>query len=276
MPDPIDVRHLGRDKVICCWRMDDVLVDPGPASSLPNLLAALDGWRPAKLLLTHIHLDHAGGAGVLAREWPDLEIWVHERGARHLADPSKLIASATQLYGDDMDRLWGEIAPIPEDRLRVLAGGERVDGWEVAYTPGHASHHVAYRHEATNWAFTGDVAGIRIAPSDFILAPTPPPDIDVEAWHASIDVLQSWAPAGLAPTHFGAITDPAEHLARLHVVLDTWAELARRLDQDAFTAAARAATASALPLADRAALDQGMPPEHLWPGLHRYWSKRAG
>lgn len=274
MPVPIDVRHLGRPQVICCWRVDDVLVDPGPASSLPTLLEALGDWRPDKLLLTHIHLDHAGGAGVLARMWPDLEIWVHERGARHLVDPAKLIASATQLYGDDMDRLWGEIAPVPQERLRVLSGGEELDGWDVAYTPGHAGHHVAYRHHATNWAFTGDVAGIRIAPSDFILAPTPPPDIDIERWHASVDVLEAWKPAGLAPTHFGPVTDPADHLARLHVVLDTWADLARRLDQDAFTAAARAATASALPARARDALDQGMPPEHLWPGLHRYWSKR--
>lgn len=252
-----------------------MLVDPGPASSLPNLLEALGDWRPNRILLTHIHLDHAGGAGVLARRWPDVEIWVHERGAPHVADPSKLIASATRLYGDDMERLWGEIVPIPEAQLRVVSGGETIDGWDVAYTPGHASHHVSYRHDRTGWAFTGDVAGVRIAPSDFIVAPTPPPDIDVEAWHASIDVLQGWKPVALGPTHFGAITDPAEHLARLHVVLDTWADLARRLDQDDFTAAALAATASALSPAARDALAQAMPPTHLWPGLHRYWSKRA-
>ncbi len=274
MPDPIDVRHLGREQVICCWRVDDVLVDPGPASSLPNLLEALGDWRPNRILLTHIHFDHAGGAGVLARRWPDVEVWVHERGAPHLADPSKLIASATRLYGDDMDRLWGEIAPIPAERLRVLRGGEQIDGWEVAYTPGHASHHVAYRHDRTGWAFTGDVAGCRIAPSDFIMAPTPPPDIDIEAWHASVDILQSWQPVALGPTHFGAITDPADHLERLHVVLDTWADLARRLDAEDFAAATRAATAAALPLAERDALAQAMPPDHLWPGLHRYWSKR--
>ncbi|MBJ7330485.1 MAG: MBL fold metallo-hydrolase [Solirubrobacteraceae bacterium] len=273
-PEPIDVRHLDREQVIACYRMGDALIDPGPAVSLPNLLEALGDWRPSKLLLTHIHLDHAGGTGTLVERWPDVEVWVHERGAKHMIDPSRLLASATRLYGDDMDRLWGEMLPIPEANVRVLTGGEHIDGWEVAYTPGHASHHVAYRHEATNWVFTGDVAGVRIAPSAYILAPTPPPDIDIEAWQASVSTLEAWKPRGLAPTHFGLVTDPAEHLARLHVVLETWSELARRLDEESFLLAARAATASALPLADRDALDQSMPPTHLWPGLDRYWSKR--
>lgn len=274
-PQPIDVRHLGRPEVICCWRVDDALVDPGPASSVPNLLEELGDWVPNRILLTHIHLDHAGGAGVLARRWPEAEIWVHERGAPHVADPSKLVASATRLYGDEMDRLWGEIAPIPAERLRVLSGGETIDGWEVAYTPGHASHHVSYRHARTGWVFTGDVAGVRIAPSDVICAPTPPPDIDVEAWHTSIDVLQAWEPVALGPTHFGPITDPAEHLTRLHVVLDAWADLARRLGAEDFAAAVHAANASAMPADAHRAMSQAMPPDHLWPGLHRYWSKRG-
>lgn len=275
VPAHIDVRHLGRPEVIGVWRVDDVLVDPGPAISLPALLDVLGDWVPSRILLTHIHLDHAGGTGTLAARWRDVEVWVHERGAPHLADPSKLLASAQRIYGDEMDTLWGEILPVPAERMRVLSGGESVEGFDVAYTPGHASHHVAYRHERTGWAFTGDVAGIRIDPHDFILPPTPPPDIDVELWHRSIDQLQAWEPAALAPTHFGPSIHAADHLERLHVALDGWAELARHVDGDVFAGAVRAAEASALPRAVREALEQGMAAANMWPGLHRYWSKKA-
>lgn len=275
VPAHIDVRHLGRPEVIGVWKVDDVLVDPGPSVSLPTLLDALGDWVPSRILLTHIHLDHAGGTGTLAARWPDVEVWVHERGAPHLIDPSKLLSSAQRIYGDEMDTLWGEILPVPEDRMRILSGGESIEGFDVAYTPGHASHHVAYRHERTGWAFTGDVAGIRIDPHDFILPPTPPPDIDVELWHGSIDQLQAWAPTALAPTHFGPSANAADHLERLHEALTGWAELARHVDGDVFAGAVRAAEASALPLAVRDALEQGMAAANMWPGLHRYWSKRG-
>ena len=119
----IDVRHLGIPLVICCHVIDDVIVDPGPESTMDTLLAELGDWQPAKILLTHIHLDHAGAAGALAQRWPDAEVWVHERGARHMLDPSRLMASAARIYGADMDRLWGDMHPVPEDRLRVLSGG---------------------------------------------------------------------------------------------------------------------------------------------------------
>ena len=157
----IDLMHLGRERVIGCWQVDDVLIDPGPTSCLPALLEALGDQRPRALLLTHIHLDHAGATGSLVQRWPDLEVYVHERGARHLIDPSRLVDSATRLYGEDMDRLWGEMLPVPEDNLTVLAGGERLlDGaYEVAYTPGHASHHVSFLHDGT--AFVGDVGGVQ-------------------------------------------------------------------------------------------------------------------
>src|SRR5215213_7478285 len=115
---PIDVRHLGLERVICCWRVGDVLIDPGPEASLPDLLAALGDRRPRALLLTHIHLDHAGGTGALVRRWPDLDVYVHERGAPHLIDPSKLLASAGRLYGEgNMARLWGEVLPVPAERV---------------------------------------------------------------------------------------------------------------------------------------------------------------
>src|SRR3954465_1527924 len=139
---PIDVKHLGHEHVICCWEVDGILVDPGPQSCEDTLLAALGGEQPKALLLTPIHFDHAGAAGALVRRWPELPVYVHERGARHLADPSKLLASAERLYGDQMERLWGEVAAVPESNLRPLSGGEEVLGFKVAHTPGHASHHV--------------------------------------------------------------------------------------------------------------------------------------
>src|ERR671923_2912711 len=151
----IDVRHLGVPLVICCHELDDVIVDPGPESTLDTLLAELGDWRPRTILLTHIHLDHAGAAGALAQRWPDVEVWVHERGAPHLVDPSRLVASATRLYGDEFERLWGEVVPIPEGNLRVLSGGETIGPWHVEYTPGHASHHLSYLHEPTGTAFVG-------------------------------------------------------------------------------------------------------------------------
>src|ERR687894_96495 len=189
----IDVFHEGREHVICVWQVDDVIVDPGPESTSDTLLDALGDEEPRALLLTHIHFDHAGAAGTLVRRWPDLEVWVHERGAPHVAAPEKLIASATRLYGDDMDRLWGEILPVPRENLRVLGSGEETIGpWRVAYTPGHASHHVSYLHEPTGTLFSGDVAGARIPPEGMILAPTPPPDIDFAAWHTSLELLATW------------------------------------------------------------------------------------
>ena len=124
----IDVLHLGTERVIGCWQVGDVLVDPGPESSLGSLVEALGGEAPRAVLLTHIHLDHAGGTGALLRRWPEIEVDVHERGAPHLVDPSKLLASAGRLYGDDMDRLWGEVLPVPEERITVLSGGEEVLG----------------------------------------------------------------------------------------------------------------------------------------------------
>jgi glyoxylase-like metal-dependent hydrolase (beta-lactamase superfamily II) len=229
----IDLNHLGIERVIGCWQIDDILVDPGPASCLEKLLAEVQD-PPRALLLTHIHLDHAGAAGSLVKRWPDLEVYVHEQGASHLVDPARLLESAKRLYGDDMERLWGEFLPVPESNLHILTGGERLfDGrFEVAYTPGHASHHVAYLHGRT--AFVGDVGGVRIEPETLTIAPTPPPDIDIEAWHASIEQLLRWRPDRLAVTHFGANDDIGTQLADLADRLDTWAALVRTEDLDSF------------------------------------------
>jgi glyoxylase-like metal-dependent hydrolase (beta-lactamase superfamily II) len=273
-PRPIDVRHLGRDRVICSWLVGDVVVDPGPTSSLDALLAGLGPVRPRVIALTHIHLDHAGGAGAIVRRWPDVEVWVHERGARHMADPARLIASATRLYGDQMERLWGEIVPVPAENLRILGGGETLGGFAVAYTPGHASHHVSYLHEATGRAFVGDVCGVRIPPADFVLPPTPPPDIDLEAWRASLETIEAWQPESLALTHFGGVDDPAGHLAAIREALGRWGERGRLLDEDAYVRQMASDIAAAADPETGSRYGGALPPSQSWHGLARYWSKR--
>jgi glyoxylase-like metal-dependent hydrolase (beta-lactamase superfamily II) len=271
----IDVEHLGRPHVIGCWQVGEALVDPGPESSLPTLLAALGEERPRALLLTHIHLDHAAATGALVRRWPDLEVYVHERGAPHLVDPSKLLASAERLYGDQMQRLWGEIVPVSEANVTALSGGETVLGMRVAYTPGHASHHVCYLHEETGTAFVGDVAAVRIPASGLTVPPTPPPDIDIEAWEDSIGIVEGWTPQRLALTHFGAIDEPAPHLAEVRERLREEAQLARELDEAAYERRHRERVAAAATSEEVAAeLIQCVPPEYQWRGLDRYWRKR--
>ena len=265
----IDVRHLGRERVIGAWLVDGCLIDPGPESSLENVFAALGDERPRRVLLTHIHLDHAGGAGALVRRWPDLEVWVHERGARHVHDPSKLVASASRLYGDEMQRLWGEIVPVPEENLRVLSGGETIDGWRVAYTPGHASHHVSYLHEDSGTAFTGDVGGVRIPPDGPVLPPTPPPDIDLAAWPRSLDLIAGWRPSRIAVTHFGAWDEVEHQLETTRAELARLAQLARELDSGAFAEAVRSHFRSLTDPETAAAYEQAMPPDHLYAGLER-------
>jgi glyoxylase-like metal-dependent hydrolase (beta-lactamase superfamily II) len=271
----IDVRHLGRERVIGCWELDRILIDPGPSSSLETLIEALGGEQPRAVLLTHIHLDHAGASGTMARRWPELPIYVHERGARHLADPAKLLASAERLYGDQMERLWGEVAPVPEQNLRPLRGGEEVLGFRVAYTPGHASHHVSYFHPPSGRAFVGDTAAVRIPPSDFVLPPTPPPDIDLDLWEDSIDCILDWEPDSLGLTHFGEVADPERHLDLVRARLREQGELARRLGSDEFDERIRWQVAEHADPETAEALLQAVPPEQQWAGLDRYLSSRS-
>src|ERR1700742_641235 len=237
----IDVLHQGREKVICCWEIDGVLVDPGPGKTLDTLLEALDGEPPKALLLTHIHFDHAGASGALVERYPDLPVYVHERGAPHMIDPSRLIASAGRLYGGEegLRALWGDLVPVPERNLRILKGGEAgVEGaFSVEYTPGHASHHVAYLHEPSRIAFVGDVGGARIPPHPFTVAPTPPPDIDVAAWEHSVATIRAWTPEALAMTHFGAAEDAGAQLDLVLEALHAQRDLAAGRDMDAVIAA---------------------------------------
>jgi glyoxylase-like metal-dependent hydrolase (beta-lactamase superfamily II) len=270
----IDLHQLGHERVIGCWQVGEVLVDPGPASCMPRLLEQLGDEVPRALLLTHIHLDHAGASGSLVKHWPHLEVYVHERGARHLASPERLLASATQLYGADMDRLWGEFLAVPEDRIRPLIGGETVLGeFEVAYTPGHASHHVSYLHEGT--AFVGDVGGVQIMPGGPVIAPTPPPDIDIELWQDSIALLRGWRPERLAFTHFGSTEEPERHLNELSERMQRWADAARDAESDAFVAYARAEIERCSPGDSGDEYFMAAAPDQLYLGLRRYWDKRA-
>jgi glyoxylase-like metal-dependent hydrolase (beta-lactamase superfamily II) len=273
----IDVMHLGRPRVIGAWRVGDVLIDPGPTSCLETLLTGLDGVRPRALLLTHIHLDHAGASGSLVQRWPDLEVYVHERGARHMASPERLVQSARMLYGEDMDRLWGEMLPVPEENLRVLHGDETLfDGaFEVAYTPGHASHHVSFLHTPDGTAFLGDVGGVRIAGTPLTVPPSPPPDIDVEKWHASIERIRAWNPSRLVMTHFGSSEDVDDQLYELSERLDDWAAYARDHDRGAFVERVRSEVGEHVDAETAAAYEQAAPPDQLYAGLERYWRKRA-
>jgi glyoxylase-like metal-dependent hydrolase (beta-lactamase superfamily II) len=268
-PELIDLLHLGRPRVIGVWRVGEVLVDPGPSSCLETLLPLLERHPPRVLALTHIHLDHAGASGSLLRRFPDAEVWVHERGAPHLIDPTRLLESATRLYGQEMERLWGEVLPVPAERIRVLRGGESLGPFHVAYTPGHASHHVSYLHEPTGRAFTGDVTGVRIGEGP-VLAPTPPPDIDLDAWRASLDLIESWSPSSIAVTHFGAQDHVREHLADLREQLERAEAMARELDEPAFASAVRARVAGSSTPQTAAAYEQAMPPEQSFHGLARY------
>jgi glyoxylase-like metal-dependent hydrolase (beta-lactamase superfamily II) len=267
--------HLGRDRVICAYDVGGAIVDPGPTASVDNLVDGLGGMIPRVLMLTHIHLDHAGASGVLCERYPELVVYVHENGAPHLADPTKLLESASRLYGDDMDRLWGEVAPVPEERIRTLRGGEEVEGFKVAYTPGHATHHVSYLHVDTGDVYVGDTAGVRIPPYEHTIAPTPPPDIDLEAWLDSLQTIARWNPLALCLTHFGRTTDVEDQLHRVRTSLVEHADMARRGGEEDFV---RALDRELRDATDAEAVErfiQAAPPEQMFQGLERYWRKRA-
>jgi glyoxylase-like metal-dependent hydrolase (beta-lactamase superfamily II) len=269
----IDCMHLGRDRVIGAYEVGGMIVDPGPSSCLETLLGGLGG-EPRGLLLTHIHLDHAGASGSLVERFPKLRVYVHEVGAPHLVDPEKLLQSATRLYGDDMERLWGEVLPVPSSNIVALGGGEEIEGFRVAHVPGHASHHVAYLHEPTGDAYVGDVAGVRIPPYEFTVAPTPPPDIDVEAWERSLATVAGWRPERLCLTHFGPVEDVGAQLERLRRGLRTNAERARDGDREQFMIQVEAEIDAQVDAGVAARLRQAAPGELLWLGLERYWRKR--
>jgi glyoxylase-like metal-dependent hydrolase (beta-lactamase superfamily II) len=269
------------------------IVDPGPSSTLPALerhLASIGASVAdvSSLFITHIHLDHAGAAGTLLRKNPRIKIYVHEIGAPHMADPSRLLASAGRLYGEQMDRLWGEVAPVPGSALIALKGGERITAggrtWDVAYTPGHASHHVSYFSSDTGIAFVGDTAGVQVVPGGFVLPPTPPPDIDLAVWLDSIAVIERWRPQSLFLTHFGPSDRVTTHFAELRDHLQLTERLAREAMAASSDEAAREARFIDLVRQEigRRATDADLRAYEMagrfdlnWRGLARYVAKRS-
>ncbi|HEX5798934.1 MAG TPA: MBL fold metallo-hydrolase [Gaiellaceae bacterium] len=276
MAAPIDLLHGGAPRTIGAYLLetDDgpALFDCGPSSCLPALEdglrergLALEDLR--HLLLSHIHLDHAGAAGSLVRRQPALQVHVSDVGAPHLVDPSRLERSARRLYGDTFDSLWGELAPVPEENVHVA--GPRVLGLECFPAPGHASHHVCYFDGTTLYA--GDAAGVRIQPAETVLPPTPPPDVDLEAWERTLREIERRRPERLALIHFGVAEDVERHLGELRERLATWAERVERgTGEDEFVAAAKAD----LPAADAESYDRAMPFWQSYAGLARYWEQR--
>ncbi len=271
----IDLRFGGREHAIAVYLVDTddgpALFDTGPTSTLPALEAGLAGLGASladlrHLLLSHIHLDHAGAAGPIVRANPHLTVWVSEIGAPHLVDPSRLERSARRLYGQAFDPLWGELAPVPAQNVRIAAGD--VLGWEAFPTVGHASHHVSYARGGT--VLAGDAAGVRLPGSEFVLPVAPPPDIDVEAWHATAASIRAREPERLALVHFGVHEDVDAQLDELERELDVWARRVRDgLTEEEFVAAARADAG-----AEADAYDQVAPFWQSWHGLRRYWDTR--
>ena len=276
----LDLEHLGRERVIGSYLLagdEPALVDCGPASCLARLREGLgehglEVGELRHLLLTHIHLDHAGAAGSLVRENPGLLVHVSEIGAPHLVDPSRLERSARRLYGDDFDRLWGPLVPVPEENVRIV--GDRVLDLEVFPTPGHASHHVSYL-TADGACCTGDAAGVRIPPGRYVAPVAPPPDIDVEAWERTLDAIAERRPERLLLAHFGVAEDPEFHLAELRTALRTWAERAREGSEEEFVRAAETDVRAAADQATAELFEQAGPFWQSYAGLRRYWDKKG-
>ena len=293
----IDLLFLGRPHAIATAVVQSAgsiaLVDPGPTSCLPVLERELvrQGIRLADvthILLTHIHLDHAGATGTLLARHPHVRVLVHERGAPHLVDPSRLLDSATRLYGAEMDRLWGAVLPVPANAVTTLAGGETIAAggrdFVVAYTPGHASHHVSYFDASSGVAFVGDTAGVTVD-GGYVLPPTPPPDIDLASWRESIRTIERWSPSTLFLTHFGPVTSVGPHLAALGENLTVIAEMVRAsLAEEGSDEERRARFVDRLRLELRRQMPEGQalsyeaatPLDLMWLGLARYWRKRVG
>ncbi len=279
-PEPLDLEHLGDPCVIASYLVetDDgpALFDCGPASCAETLKRRLDERGLAltdvrHLLLSHIHLDHAGAAGVLVREHPGLQVHVSGIGAPHLVDPSRLERSARRLYGDAFDALWGELAPVPEANIRVVA--ERVVGLDCFPSPGHASHHVSYLDDSGT-LYAGDATGVRIQPSPHVLPPAPPPDVDLDAWEETLDEIKRRGPERLALIHFGVATDPAPHLAELRERLVAWAaQVGAGMSEASFLAARQMELADLSPR-EADGYERAMPFWQSYAGLARYWEKK--
>jgi glyoxylase-like metal-dependent hydrolase (beta-lactamase superfamily II) len=277
----LDLLCLGRARVIGAYLLagdEPALVDCGPASCAETLRSTLAerGLELGDLrhiVLTHIHLDHAGAAGTLVADHPGLLVHVSGIGAPHLVDPTRLERSARRLYGDDFDRLWGELRPVPEANVRVLGG--RILGLEAFPTPGHASHHVSFL-APDGTCFSGDAAGVRIMPSRHIAPVSPPPDIDVEAWERTLDELEARRPQRLCLPHFGVVDDAGAHLAEMRRRLRAWAQRVRDgMTEEEFVRAAEDELEEQADPDAVGAYQQAGPFWQSYAGLHRYWQRAA-
>jgi len=277
--EAIDLGHQAPG-IVACYLLETeggpALFDCGPTTCIGELKAGLRERELEladirHLLLSHIHLDHAGAAGVLVREHPGLQVHVSEIGAPHLVDPSKLDASARRLYGDVFDELWGELAPIPAENVHIV--GDTVVGLACFPTPGHAWHHVSYL-DADGTLYAGDAAGVRLGRGRFVMPPCPPPDLDLEAWEQTIVEIERRGPDRLALVHFGVFDDVQEHLAALRDTLRRWGKrVADGMDEDTFFAAARHDVSQTDPeLVDE--YERAGPYWHSFRGIERYWRKR--
>jgi glyoxylase-like metal-dependent hydrolase (beta-lactamase superfamily II) len=237
----LDTNWVGHPRSIAAALLESenhhAIIDPGPESTLATLREQLrtHGLSIADLdaiLLTHIHLDHAGASGALVKENPGLSVYVHASGARHMTDPTKLLASATRLWGGELRNLFGETLPVPQENLRVLEGAQTLTlgsrNLDVVYTPGHASHHVSYFDDAAGVAFVGDTAGIRIENGPYILPATPPPDVDLTLWDQSFTAILARRPERLFLTHYGYSDDPASHVEEFRERLHHWVDVAEQ------------------------------------------------
>jgi glyoxylase-like metal-dependent hydrolase (beta-lactamase superfamily II) len=293
----LDNLWMGRPRSIAAGLLEShghrAIVDPGPGSTLETLHQQLQARGIGvgdldAILLTHIHLDHAGATGALVRENPRLAVYVHSKGAPHVIDPSKLLASAQRLWPNDLQLLFGEVLPVPAENLRILKGGENLTfgshKLEVVYTPGHASHHVSYFDKTEGVAFVGDTAGVRIEGNSYVMPATPPPDIDLGIWDTSFAAILDRKPARLFLTHFGYSDNPPEHLQLFRERLHRWAALAEEslrtaasdsAAMDSFMSATYAEISEHLPAgeAEHYAFSAGLNLSFL--GLARYLRKRA-
>jgi len=293
----LDTNWMGRPRSIAAVLLESdghrAIIDPGPASSLPTLRQHLESRGIGvsdlnAILLTHIHLDHAGATGALIKENTNLEVYVHKAGMLHMADPSKLLASAERLWPGELGHLFGETLPVPFGNLRMLKGGETLAlgsrNLDVVYTPGHASHHVSYFDFSDGTAFVGDTTGFHIEGEPFVVPLAPPPDIDLEIWNASLDAIAARAPTRLFLTHFGYSNDPVAHIAEYRQNLQRWAALATKIlrstpDErgglEAFVQAANTEIEQRLSAAEAEHYIFNCGLNLSWLGLARYHRKRA-
>lgn len=274
VPETVDLLHFGQPGAIAAHLFDGVIVDPGAEKTADRLFGALGDEVPAAILLTHIHFDHAGATGRLVERYPDVEVWVHEAGAPHMVDPTRLVSSARKVFGDYFDEMWGEVVPVPERNIRVLKGGESDGPWRVEYTPGHAKHHVCYLHEPTRTAFTGDVTGVRIEGGP-AFPPTPPPDIDPPLWHESLEKVAAWQPDRIAFQHFGQATDVQEQISMMHDALDLFTRRAGETDAEGMAAWIREWLAGQVEAERVDTYWRAGPFEGMWSGLARYLDRSA-